>query len=300
MNWDRVRIFLAVARTGQLVAAGKQLRLNHATVGRQLTMLEEELGAQLVKRSAGGCVLTTSGRALLENAERAEFELRSAESRLSGKSEAISGKVRVGAPDGFGNYFLARTLGVLTELHPDLTIQLVPLPQNFSLSRGDADLVIQLECPLQGRSVVKKLTDYSVSLYASKDYLASRLEIASIEHLGRHTLVTNIAEFLYSRELDYQKGLDLGAVRHFECCSVTGQIEAVRAGAGIGILHDFVAQQYPDLEWILPGFSLTKSYWMISHPDTLNLGKVRAVSRHITNAVQRQRHRFLNSHAVKH
>ena len=134
MDWDRIRIFLAVARAGQISGAAKGLGLNHATVGRQLTALEEDLGTPLVERQTNGCVLTQAGEVLMRAAEKVESELLQAGTRLSGATEALTGTVRVGAPDGLGNYFLSRTLGALAELHPELTIQLVPLPRTFSLS----------------------------------------------------------------------------------------------------------------------------------------------------------------------
>src|SRR6201996_6733831 len=147
MDWDRIRIFLEVARTGQILAAGRRLGLNHATVARQLTALEAELKAKLVERHTSGCTLTGSGEALLAAAERAESEFLRVGSQLSGTSSAISGTVRVGAPDVLGNYFLAEQLGHLATQHPELLIQLVPLPRTFSLSRREADIVITLDRP---------------------------------------------------------------------------------------------------------------------------------------------------------
>src|SRR5260221_8683599 len=171
MDWDRIRIFLAVARAGQLLGAAQQLGLNHATVGRQLTALETELGTRLVERQTNGCTLTPQGEALLRSAERVESELLQANAKLSGSTARITGTVRVGAPDGLGNYFLARELGALANRHPELTIQLVPLPRTFSLSRREADIVVTLDRPKQGKLIVKKLTDYTLSVYATAQYL---------------------------------------------------------------------------------------------------------------------------------
>ena len=136
MDWDRIRIFLAVARAGQILGAAQQLGLNHATVGRQLTALETDLGAKLVERQTQGCTLTPAGEALLKSAERVESEVLQVGSEISGARSAISGIVRVGAPDGLGNYFLARTMGKLANAHPELTIQLVPLPRTSLTARG--------------------------------------------------------------------------------------------------------------------------------------------------------------------
>ena len=110
-DWDRFH-FLAVARAGQILGAAQQLGLNHATVGRQLTALEEDLGAKLVERQTQGCTLTPAGEALAQICRaRWNREVLQVGSEISGARAAISGTVRIGAPDGLGNYFLARALG---------------------------------------------------------------------------------------------------------------------------------------------------------------------------------------------
>lgn len=293
MDWDRIRIFLAVARAGQISSAAKGLGLNHATVGRQLTALEEELGTPLVERQTNGCVLTQAGEVLMRSAERVESELLQAGTRLPGATEALTGTVRVGAPDGLGNYFLSRTLGALAEQHPDLTIQLVPLPRTFSLSRREADIVVTLDRPKQGRLIVRKLTDYSLSVYAAASYLDRHGAISSVDDLDGHLFVTHVEDFVYSRALDYAAELGRRMKRHYECGSVVAQMEAVRAGHGIGILHDYAALQYLELRRLLPALRFTRTYWLMSHPDTHDTRRVAEVYAAITKAVQEARGRFV-------
>src|SRR5258705_5293284 len=170
MDWDRIRIFLEVARTGQILGAARRLGVNHATVARQLTALEQELKTQLVERRTTGYMLTRAGEALVAAAERAESEFLRVGAHLGRSSEAISGTVRVGAPDGLGNYFLASQLGALAAQHPDLLIQLVPLPRTFSLSRREADIAVTLDPPKQGRATVKKLTDHTLTGLGAESY----------------------------------------------------------------------------------------------------------------------------------
>jgi len=295
MDWDRIRIFLAVARAGQILGAAKGLGLNHATVGRQLTALEEELGATLVERQTSGCVLTQAGEVLMRAAEKVESELLQAGTRLSGAAEVLTGTVRVGAPDGLGNYVLSRTLGALAELHPELTIQLVPLPRTFSLSRREADIVVTLDRPKQGRLIVRKLTDYSLSVYAAASYLERHGRISSVDNLDGHLFVTHVEDFVYSRALDYATELGKRMRRHYECGSVVAQMEAVRAGHGIGILHDYAALQYPELRRLLPELRFTRTYWLMSHPDTHDTRRVAEVYAAITRAVGEAKGRFVLS-----
>ena len=293
MNWDRIRIFLAVARSGQILGAARQLGLNHATVGRQLTALEEDLGTPLVERQTNGCVLTPAGEVLMQSAERVESELLQAGTRISGTTESLTGTVRVGAPDGLGNYFLSRTLAALAERHPDLTIQLVPLPRTFSLSRREADIVVTLDRPKQGKLIVRKLTDYTLSVYASEDYAARYGTISSADDLDGHLFVTHVEDFVYSRALDYAVELGKRMKRHYECGSVVAQMEAVRAGHGIGILHDYAALQHPELKRLLPSLRFTRTYWLMSHPDTHDTRRVAEVYAHITEAVRRAKSSFV-------
>jgi Transcriptional regulator len=289
MNWDRVRVFLAIARSGQLLAAARQLGLNHATVGRQLTTLEEDLQVKLMERSVHGCTLTAAGEAMLASAERIEAELLQFESGLAG---AIRGNVRVGAPDGIGNYFLAAELVALSAKHADLLVQLLPLPRSFSLSKREADLVIALERPTQGNLIAQKLTDYTLSFYASAEYLAKSPPIHTAEDLREHLFVTYVDDLLFTPALDYGREFAASMPRRFECGSVVGQMQAVKSGVGVAILHDYAAIQEPNLRRILPGIQFTRSYWMVSHPDTHRSHRVTEVRRHITEAIALARRKF--------
>ena len=293
MNWDRIRIFLAIARSGQILGAARQLRLNHATVGRQLSALEAELDTRLVERQTNGCRLTPAGEVLLRAAERVESELLQAGTLLSGTSEALTGAVRVGAPDGLGNYFLSRALGSLAAEHPGLTIQLVPLPRTFSLTRREADIVITLDRPKQGRLILKKLTDYTLSVYAGKSYLSRAGRITRPEDLTGHLFITHVEDFVYSRALDYAAELGRLMSRRYECGSVVAQMEAVRAGHGIAVLHDYAASQFPELKRLLPQTRFTRTYWLMSHPDTHHTRRVAEVYAFVSRSVTAAKSRFV-------
>ncbi len=286
MDWERVRIFLEVARAGQILKASKNLRLNHATVARQVTALERSLNAKLFERHTSGCTLTASGEALIAAAERAEGEFLRAGASIGGMTEVITGTVRVGAPDGLGNYFLADQLGALAAKHPALVIQLVPLPRTFSLSRREADIAITLDRPKQGRLILSKLTDYTLSVYAADSYLKREGKIETQADLAGRLFVTHVEDFVYSRALDYASVLGRLMSRRYECGSVVAQMEAVRSGHGVGILHDYVAQRYLELRRLLPDISFIRNYWLTSHPDTHQTRAVQEVYRHLVAAVK--------------
>ncbi|MBY5348799.1 LysR family transcriptional regulator [Rhizobium leguminosarum] len=293
MNWDDVRIFLAVARTGQILAASKRLGLNHATLSRRLTSLEEALKTRLFIRRTNGCELTAEGEVFLASAERMETEMLAAQASLGHTDTAIAGTVRVGAPDGFGVSFLAPRIGRLIERHPALKIQLVPVPRSFSLSQREADIAITLERPDQGRLVSSKLTDYTLGLYASRDYLALQGAPADIDALKAHRRIGYVEDLIFTASLNFSGAVMRSWDAGFEISTAIGQTEAVRSGAGIGILHDYIARQYPELQRILPDVSIRRAYWTTYHETARDLMRVRSVSDFLQELVSAERHIFL-------
>ncbi|QND21389.1 LysR family transcriptional regulator [Rhizobium leguminosarum bv. viciae] len=293
MNWDDVRIFLAVARTGQILAASKRLGLNHATLSRRLTSLEEALKTRLFIRRTNGCELTAEGEVFLASAERMETEMLAAQASLGHTDTAIAGTVRVGAPDGFGVSFLAPRMGRLIERHPELKIQLVPVPRSFSLSQREADIAITLERPEQGRLVSSKLTDYTLGLYASRDYLASQGMPGDIDALKAHPRIGYVEDLIFTASLNFSGEVMRSWDASFEISTAIGQTEAVRSGAGIGILHDYIARQYPELQRILPKVSIRRAYWTTYHETARDLLRVRSVADFLQELVSAERHIFL-------
>ena len=288
MNWDDVRIFLAVARSGQILGAARSLNLNHATVARRLTALETALGSTLFIRRTNGSDLSPNGERFLVHAEAMESAMLAA-SESAGADRMIDGTVRVGAPDGFGVAFLAPRLGELTERHPGLRIELVPVPRAFSLSRREADIAVTLERPREGRLVARKLTDYRLGLYASKAYLDSHGTPETLADLATHRLVGYVEDLLYTASLDYTGEFLKGWRSSLAVSSAMGQTEAVRAGAGIGILHAFMAGRDKRLIPILPAHTLTRSYWTVVHEDLRSISRVALVAEFLSEIVSRDR-----------
>jgi len=292
LDWDDVRMFLAVARTGQILSASKRLGVNHATLSRRVTTLEERLKTRLLVRRTNGCDLTAEGEMFLHAAERMETEMLRAQASLGHLDSSIAGTVRIGAPDGFGVAFLAPRLGRLIKRHPELRIQLVPVPRSFSLSQREADIAITIERPEQGRLMFSKLTDYSLGLYASKSYLSEYGTPADVETLKRHRRIGYVEDLIFSPSLNYTGEIMRDWDAAFEISSATGQTEAVRSGAGIGILHNYIAGQYPELLRIMPHMSISRSYWTAYHESARQLVRVRTVVDFLQELVAEEKRMF--------
>lgn len=292
MNWDDVRIFLAVARAGQILGAARRLGVNHATVARRLTALEADLNTKLLTRRTNGCELTQAGEEFLLSAERMEAEMLGIRSSLGDADVAIAGSVRIGAPDGFGVAFLAPRLGAFTARYPDLKVQLVPVPRSFSLSRREADIAITVDRPDQGRLVARKLVDYSLCLYASRAYLEQNPPPRAVEELDRHRLVGYVDDLIISPSLNYAPEISRDWRASFQVSSALGQVEAVRSGAGIGILHNFIAREYSELVPVLPERRIDRSYWLSYHESVRTLRRIISVSSFISDLVSNEAGRF--------
>jgi DNA-binding transcriptional LysR family regulator len=292
MNWDDARVFLAVARAGQILGAARRLELNHATVSRRVAALEQALGAKLFRRLTTGSELTPAGERFLDIAERMEADMITARSDIAGEGEDVSGTVRIGAPDGFGVAYLAPRLGALTTLHRDLKIQLVPVPRSFSLSRREADIAITVERPTEGRLVAAKLVDYSLGLYASRAYAEAHGLPATQAELSAHQLIGYVPDLIVSPSLDYASEFSRDWDAAFSISSALGQVEAVRSGAGIGILHVFIARSHPELVPVAAVKPIRRAYWLVYHESVRPLRRIQTVASYITRTVESERQLF--------
>ncbi|RRH74806.1 LysR family transcriptional regulator [Falsigemmobacter faecalis] len=288
MDWDDLRVFLAVARTESLSGAGKTLRCDAATVGRRITRLEEALKSRLFLRSPQGYQLTDAGQRLLPHAEAAESAMTAAGEDLGGSAGQISGQLRIGAPDGCANYVLPQVCAALSDRHPDLDIQIVALPRVFNLSRREADLVIGVSPPTAGRLTVQKLTDYHLHLAAHRDYLARHPPIRSAADLSAHRIIGYIPDMIFDKELDYLGETGAGAVR-LGSNSVSVQMQMVRARAGIGVVHDFAIPGAAGVVKVLPGeISLKRSFWLIRHADDRRSDRMNRLAEALTEGMRRE------------
>jgi len=266
MDWDDLRVFLAVVRTESLSGAGKRLLLDPATVGRRIARLEDALGARLFLKSPQGYTLTDQGTGLVGHAERAESAMHGAREALTGP-EGLTGQIRIGAPDGCANYLLPQVLAAICDENPGLEVQIVALPRVFNLSKREADLAIAVSRPEAGRLTVQKLTDYKLHLAASRDYLAQHPPITDLSQLNSHRQIGYIPDMIFDKELDYLSQIGAGTPP-LASNSVSVQLNWLRHGAGVGVVHDFALPSAPELVKVLPdAVQLTRSFWLIRHAD---------------------------------
>lgn len=292
-DWDDLRYFLAVARTGRLTAAAQRMCTDHATISRHVTALEQKLGVKLFARSPRGYSLTDAGERLLVHAEAIESSAAKAQNEIAGEKLSLSGAVRVGAPDGFGAHFLAPRIGELTARHPRLEVQLVAMPRIFSLSKREADIAIGLERPDRGRLFSRKLADYTLHVYASRRYLKSNAPIADRNALRQHPMIGYIPELIFTPELDYITDIADNLTPRLSSTNLFAQMRATEAGAGLCILPDFMACGAKGLIQVLPAeVELVRTFWIMAHLDSRDSTRIQTVMSFITEQVKSARDTF--------
>jgi DNA-binding transcriptional LysR family regulator len=286
-DWNDLKSFLAIARTGRLTAAAPRLKLDHTTLSRRIGGLEHALKAKLFDRSPSGYTLTEQGQSLLPVAEEMERLSIGAQELVGGSAASVAGVVRIGAPEGFGSYFLAPRVACLKDRYPQLKVQLIAASSAFSLAKRDADIVISVSRPPAGRLMVSKLIDYELALYAAPSYLGTHPPITEAQDLSAHSFVSYIGDLLNSPELNFLQHVAPEGAASLESSNLVAQLKATLAGAGLCILPAFLAGEESGLVRILPEeISLTRSLWLIVHQDLSELARVKAVVRFIKKEVE--------------
>lgn len=289
-DWNNLRSFLAIARSGRLTVAATRVQLDHTTLSRRLAALEHALKAKLFDRTPAGYSLTEQGQRLLPIAEQMESLAIGAVDTVGGTAECVEGTVRIGSPEGFGSYFLAPRVGRLTDAYPHLNLQLVAASAAFSLANREADIAISVKRPPAGRLIASKLTDYDLAVYASPAYLGSHPAIATPEDLPSHRFVSYIDDLLHFPELDVLQHVVPEGTTALQSSNLVAQLRATLGGAGLCVLPAFLGQQEPGLVRVLPErIKLSRSLWLIVHQDLSPLARIKAVVAFIRDEVRAER-----------
>jgi DNA-binding transcriptional LysR family regulator len=286
LEWDDLRIFLAIHRQRTHAAAGRALRVAPTTIGRRVTALEAAVGARLFTRSPEGLVATPAALALVPHAERVEAEVLDAERALAGLDARPTGTIQITSGDGFATFVLAPALPAFVAAHPGLRVEIRADMRALDLTRGEADVAVRNFRPRERSLVAKKLGEDHYALYASREYLARRGTPRAARDLAAHDLVT------YDRSLDHSafagwlRRTAAGARVVARVNSTTALVAACAAGVGVAMLTAEYVRGHPLLVPILPRLSYpADEIWAVTHPDLRASARVTAVLRWLERIV---------------
>ena len=244
MDWDKLRIFHAVADAGSFTHAGHELNLSQSAVSRQISALEDDLHVPLFHRHARGLILTEQGEVLYRTAHEVYTKLAAAKTRLMDSKEKPTGELKITTTVGLGSIWLTPRIKEFMELYPDIQVQLLLEDEELDLSMREADVAIRLRRPTQPDLIQRKLFTVHHHIYASTDYVKQRGIPKSVDELDKHKILVfgTSANYLSSLTMLQTSGRGEGDVRPvaLRVNNAYGLRRAVQAGAGIAILADYL------------------------------------------------------------
>lgn len=277
-DWNDLRYFLAVARTGSTLAASRALKVNQTTVARRIGVLERAVGTKLFNKRQNGYALTEAGVKLRATAERVEVEANAFAEQAGAMGRRISGVIRVTTNEGLANTVMAPALSAFRELYPEVRVDLVVDERRLDLTRGAADVALRSGSrPTETGLVVRRLTPMAWAAYCSRDYAERRGCPNSVNALDRHAVIgaegpiAALPGWTWLREA----APEAEVVARFS--SLTNLISAVKAGLEITILPCVLADSDADLmRCIGPISGVQSDLWLVTRKDARDVRRVRA------------------------
>ncbi|MEM6546672.1 MAG: LysR family transcriptional regulator [Pseudomonadota bacterium] len=271
MDWDKLRVFHAVADAGSLTHAGEQLHLSQSAISRQIRGLEEQLRSVLFHRHARGLLLTEQGEILYEATRSIAKRLTATAARIRDSKDEVWGSLRVTTTGGFGSLWLAPRMGSLFAQHPHLSVDLLLTETILDLPMREADVAIRLSPPNQAEVIRRPLMEMTMQLYASPAYLEAQGRPSDISDLTSHRLITygpgspqphETADWLLRQH-------EVSCRVHMTTNSYAGVFQAAVDGLGIAALPSYTAGVAHGLEVVMPGLQSSPMQVFFVYPEEL-------------------------------
>ncbi len=275
MDWDKLRIFHAVAAAGSLTHAGDTLHLSQSAVSRQIRALEETLNVTLFHRHARGLILTEQGELLFDATQAMVKRLDAAAARIRDSEDEVFGELRVTTTTGFGTLWLAPRLPALYKKFPSLKIDLMLEERVLDLPMREADVAIRMKEPSQADLIRRRLMNIRMQLYATPEYIAQSGMPATMADFGQHRLICQHAgtpqvaagALLVQQLMTYDIPSMLTVNNYF------GVLQGVLSHLGIGVLPDYLTEDFPSLVRVLPDVQSAEVPVFLAYPEELRHSK---------------------------
>ena len=275
MDWDKLRIFHAVADAGSLTHAGDTLRLSQSAVSRQIRALEESLNVTLFHRHARGLILTEQGELLFDATQSMVKRLDAAAARIRDSEDEIFGELRVTTTTGFGTLWLAPRLPALYAKYPALKIDLMLEERVLDLPMREADVAIRMKEPSQADLIRRRLMNIRMRLYATPEYLKDAGMPQSMADFARHRLICQHvgAAQVAAGALLVQQLMAHDIPSTLTVNNYFGVLQGVLSHLGVGILPDYLTEDFPNLVRVLPDVESGEVPVFLAYPEELRHSK---------------------------
>lgn len=273
LNWDDLRIVLAVAENGTISGAAAALRISHPTLSRRLRQIEQRLGVRLFERTPSSCRPTDAGEEVRLLADRLREDIMALEGRIAGRDRRAQGPVRLTAPDAVSEYLLPGILARICREAPELTIGLVVSNQVLSLAQRTADIALRITDAPDPALRGQRVGTVAAAVYAEKSLAAD----GPLEQPADRPWVGFDAALACTKLGAWVAAHVPESCIRFRANTLPGAIQAVRSGIGLGVLPCFVGSSVPDLvRMAAPIPALEQDLWLLVHPDIARVPRVRA------------------------
>jgi DNA-binding transcriptional LysR family regulator len=277
MDWDKLRIFLAVSDAESFTHAGERLNLSQSAVSRQISALEESLNVPLFHRHARGLKLTEQGEVLHVAAREIFAKLAMTEAILNESKDVPKGPLKITTTIAFGSMWLTPRLPAFLKRYPEIQVTLVVDDDELDLSMREADVAIRMTAPRQSDLIQRHLVTFHFHLYASAGYVAENGQPARLSDLRNHRLVT-YGDVLHPPFPDVNWIMRVGGIDESQSSVLAvnnffGILQAVESGAGIAALPDYMAKDRPHLLRLLPDLEAPAVPAYFVYPEELRNSK---------------------------
>lgn len=297
INWNDLKYFLALKRHQRLSLAAKKLGCTHVTIANRIEQLELTVKTKLFFKNSSGFHLTKTGEYLLPYAEKCERTLRLANENYR-NDQNIRSKIRIGVTEGFSNYYLASRLPIWIK-DKSIDIELISLAGLTVMTSGEVDISITIG-PQKGSNIIqKKLTNYTLGIFATKDYLATHLPIAQRSDLIDHPFIGYIEDQLFTNLLKYQNEIAPNLQFIYKSTTIHTQCLTIKSGLGLGILPHFVAHGEISLSAVLPDITLHRELWISTSKDLHQFKDLKATWDFIINSCTAEKYIFIPDGVIK-
>ncbi len=284
MNWNDLKLFLALLRGGNVRDAAKRLAISHSTVARRLDALETKLGVRLFERQLEGYQLTPDGEDMLHVAETVETEMLGLERRILGKDHQLSGSIRVTLVDALATHVLMPDLVEFCHKYPAIDLQIDNSYQSADLDRREADIAFRFARNPPEHLIGRQIATLASATYASQEYLQNH-DLDDPESASWIGFSTKESSPSWVRESQFP---DLPVRGRFP--SLLIQLAACKHGMGLGMLPCVLGESEPSLVRLTPAkpdpaFCL----WILTHRDMRTNARLRTFREFLTTALKRKR-----------
>jgi DNA-binding transcriptional LysR family regulator len=257
MDWDKLKIFHAVAEASSFTKAATILNLSQSAISRQIQSLEHELKIKLFERHARGLVLTDNGKYLFQTAHEVIAKLKDVEATFSDEKNKLKGKLTVTTVVSFGTTWLTPRIKEFMDLHPEIEVELIFDDRELDLSTRQADVAIRMRRPKQLNLIQKKFVDFNYHIYGSNEYLEKNGYPKILKDLDKHKFITygkGAPSPVYNPDWVLKLGAKEGKKRKsvMKVNSVYGLLLAVQSGVGLAALPDYITYNIPNLTKVIP------------------------------------------------